>query len=177
MTPRPTWPPKPNTTSTPTPSQTLTPSQTPTATDTSTPTLTPTPTLNPYPVASATPTLNPYPVASATPSLTASTTPTSVPAVAIRINAGGPATTVNGSYTLRLHFADTSKTAAGQRRFDVQAEGVTILDNYDVFQRAGGRNRAIVEEATITVSDGTLNLNLLKDIDNVTISGIEIIGN
>ena len=165
MTPRPTWPPKPNTTSTPTPSQTLTPSQTPTATDTSTPTLTPTPTLNPYPVASA------------TPSLTASTTPTSVPAVAIRINAGGPATTVNGSYTLRLHFADTSKTAAGQRRFDVQAEGVTILDNYDVFQRAGGRNRAIVEEATITVSDGTLNLNLLKDIDNVTISGIEIIGN
>ena len=165
MTPRPTWPPKPNTTSTPTPSQTLTPSQTPTVTDTSTPTLTPTPTLNPYPVASA------------TPSLTASTTPTSVPAVAIRINAGGPATTVNGSYTLRLHFADTSKTAAGQRRFDVQAEGVTILDNYDVFQRAGGRNRAIVEEATITVSDGTLNLNLLKDIDNVTISGIEIIGN
>ena len=97
--------------------------------------------------------------------------------MAIRINAGGPATTVNGSYTLRLHFADTSKTAAGQRRFDVQAEGVTILDNYDVFQRAGGRNRAIVEEATITVSDGTLNLNLLKDIDNVTISGIEIIGN
>ena len=83
----------------------------------------------------------------------------------------------NGSYTLRLHFADTSKTAAGQRRFDVQAEGVTILDNYDVFQRAGGRNRAIVEEATVTVSDGTLNLNLLKDIDDSMISGIEIIGN
>jgi hypothetical protein len=42
----------------------------------------------------------------------------------------------NGTYTVQLGFYDPDKTAAGQRVFDVLAEGQTKIDNLDLFATA-----------------------------------------
>jgi hypothetical protein len=83
----------------------------------------------------------------------------------------------NGTYTLRLHFAETSQTAAGRRRFDIEAENIVLDANVDVFQRTGGRYRALVTQYTVTVSDGELNLSFINKVNQATVAGIEIIGN
>jgi RHS repeat-associated protein len=82
----------------------------------------------------------------------------------------------NGGYTVRLHFAETQVTAANQRRFAIQTEGVIQRDQYDIFAVAGARNRAVVEELSVTVTDGVLNLDFLNQLDNARVSGIEVLG-
>ena len=56
-------------------------------------------------------------------------------------------------YTLRLYFAETwfgesnhEEGGAGSRVFDVYLNGKPLLKNFDVFSRAGGENKAIVQE-------------------------------
>ena len=43
----------------------------------------------------------------------------------------------SGTYTVRLHFAETVMTRPGQRVFDVAAEGSTVLNDLDVQARVG----------------------------------------
>ena len=81
----------------------------------------------------------------------------------------------NGSYTVRLHFAEHNKSAAGQRIFDVSIEGVKRLDRFDVFAAAGGANRAIVREFTTTVADGNVTIDFIRQLDNANVNAIEII--
>ena len=96
---------------------------------------------------------------------------------------------VNGDYTVILHFAETdpefsiSSTSQSQnkRMFSVFAEGKEILANYDIMSTAKSLNTALTEEFTITVEDGTLNLEFLGQMVNgsrskAMISGIQIIG-
>jgi fibronectin type 3 domain-containing protein len=81
-------------------------------------------------------------------------------------------TTVN----LRLHFAERFWTQAGKRKFDVKAEGNTILDDFDIYAAAGGKNKAVVREFNgIAVSDGTLNLDFQASVDNTSIAAIEVL--
>jgi hypothetical protein len=47
-------------------------------------------------------------------------------------------TVPNGPALVRLHFAEPDKTAPYKRVFDVRLEGVTVLDNLDIFVAAGG---------------------------------------
>ncbi len=83
----------------------------------------------------------------------------------------------NGKYLLRLHFAETYDgiTGEGMRIFNVQAEGKTILENFDPFKTAGARNKAIVREFTVEVSDGWLDLTFVPNIQNPEINGIEVL--
>ena len=83
----------------------------------------------------------------------------------------------NGSYLVKLHFAEIFFTTPGARIFNVVVEnGQGVLNNYDIVQRAGGGNTAVVEQfAGVSVSDGFLNINLTGVLDNAKISGIEII--
>jgi len=60
---------------------------------------------------------------------------------------------------LRLHFADLVDTAPGQRTFNVTANGAALLTNFDVIATAGGPNRALVEERTVS-ADGSGGLAL-----------------
>jgi outer membrane protein assembly factor BamB len=58
------------------------------------------------------------------------------------------------TYTLRLHFAELAEVEPGERVFSVNVQGKTKLTNLDVFEEAGGRNRAIVKEIKgVTVGD------------------------
>ncbi len=87
----------------------------------------------------------------------------------------------NGTYTVVLHFAEIYWRNPGQRVFDVTLENVKVLDNYDVFVRAGNAAfTAKTETFTTTVSDGMLNLDfsaLASDggVDRPKVSAIEVL--
>ncbi|HEV2953043.1 MAG TPA: malectin domain-containing carbohydrate-binding protein, partial [Candidatus Dormibacteraeota bacterium] len=47
---------------------------------------------------------------------------------------------------VRLHFAETWWTGSGQRVFSVRLNGQWVLTNFDIWQVAGGSNKAVVED-------------------------------
>lgn len=49
-------------------------------------------------------------------------------------------------YTLRLHFCDPDNGEPGKRVFNVDVQGVRVLDDFDIAREAGGRHRTIVVE-------------------------------
>ncbi|QMU27671.1 choice-of-anchor tandem repeat GloVer-containing protein [Adhaeribacter radiodurans] len=81
----------------------------------------------------------------------------------------------NGTYTVKLHFAEIYYSAAGQRKFNVTAEGAIWLTNYDIYAAAGGARKAVVATRNVTVSDGTLNLNFISTVDKACVSAIEVL--
>jgi hypothetical protein len=81
----------------------------------------------------------------------------------------------NGSYEVRLYFAETWDGAffTGGRRFDVWIEGALVLDDYDVFADVGA-NTGVVKTFTTTVSDGALTIDFGHVVDDPSIKGIEV---
>ena len=86
-----------------------------------------------------------------------------------------------GTYTVRLHFAEVFFGAtgggvggAGQRVFNVTAEGLPVLTNLDIFAEVGAMT-ALIKEFDVDVFDGTLNINFIKVVQNPKVSGIEIV--
>jgi len=80
----------------------------------------------------------------------------------------------NGSYDVKLNFAEIYHTSANQRLFNVNIEGALKLSNYDIFQKAGSANKLVIEAFKINVSDGTLNIGFITVKDNAKISSIQI---
>jgi large repetitive protein len=85
----------------------------------------------------------------------------------------------NGTYTVVLHFAEIYWTAVNKRKFDVNIENVKVLDNYDIFQKAGALT-ATTETFVASVSDGVLNIDFSASsadggIDRPKVSAIEIL--
>ncbi|MEO1296329.1 MAG: malectin domain-containing carbohydrate-binding protein, partial [Cyanobacteria bacterium J06636_16] len=83
-----------------------------------------------------------------------------------------------GSYEVRLYvgngFGGTSQP--GKRVYDVEIEGTvpSNLNNLDLSAQFGSNVGALVSN-TVTVTDGTLNLEFIHDVENPLINGIEII--
>ena len=77
----------------------------------------------------------------------------------------------NGTYTLKLRFAELSVTAAGQRIFNVSVQGTKVLSNLDLFSRAG-LNRAFVVALPVTVSNGMLKVNFTGVVNRALINAI-----
>ncbi|MGO9468528.1 MAG: malectin domain-containing carbohydrate-binding protein, partial [Isosphaeraceae bacterium] len=84
--------------------------------------------------------------------------------------------TASASYTLRLHFADPTSTAAGQRQFDVSVNGTTALTNFDIFAAAGGADQAVVESLAVTASaQGQLTISFAYGAAGAPlVNGIEL---
>jgi endoglucanase len=82
----------------------------------------------------------------------------------------------NGKYIVKLHFAETYEgiQAAGERVFSFKVENHEVKD-FDVFARAGGRQKAYVETVNVNVADGKLDIAFLSQVQNPEINGIEII--
>jgi hypothetical protein len=80
-----------------------------------------------------------------------------------------------GSYEVRLYFAETYSGAQkiGGRVFDVMIDGQLVLDNYDIFADVG-KNKAVMKSFTIT-SDGNIDIDFLRGVQNPSIKGIEIV--
>lgn len=70
-----------------------------------------------------------------------------------------PALRPGATYGVRLHFAEITQTARGQRQFNVLINGAHVLDGFDIFAAAGGVNRAIVEQYVTTAdSSGKITI-------------------
>lgn len=91
----------------------------------------------------------------------------------------------DGSYTVRLHFAEIDAQfgpGPNQRLFNVDAEGVNKLSNFDIFSEAGDLYKAHVEEFEVVVNDGVLDLSFNgqlvgNELSEALIAGIQVIGN
>jgi hypothetical protein len=82
----------------------------------------------------------------------------------------------NGKYAVKLHFAETfhGVTGAGERVFSFNVEGQEFND-FDVFKKAGGGNRAYIETVNVDVQDGKLDITFKAGVQNPEINGIEIV--
>ncbi|HEU0116838.1 MAG TPA: malectin, partial [Thermomicrobiales bacterium] len=86
----------------------------------------------------------------------------------------------NGRYLVRLYFAELIWGAspdhpdgAGQRVFNVSAEGKTVLSDYDIFSEVGPLTAA-VKQFTVDVHDGSLTLRFWGTKDQPVVSAIEV---
>ena len=92
------------------------------------------------------------------------------------ISLGGPGyrfTTPNGRYEVTLKFAELDQTRAGQRVFDVQLEGTTVLSGFDIYNIAG-RYQAVDRPFEVNVTDGVLNLDFVKVKGYQMVSAIQV---
>jgi hypothetical protein len=82
----------------------------------------------------------------------------------------------NGNYTVKLHFAITYEgiAQAGQVVFSFNVEG-REFKNLDIWEKAGGARRAYVETVPVTIKDGQLDITFTTQLENPTISAIEIL--
>ncbi|OVA19182.1 Protein kinase domain [Macleaya cordata] len=70
----------------------------------------------------------------------------------------------NATYTVRLHFAeimfsdDETYNSLGRRIFDVYIQGKLVKKDFNIAEAAGGVGKAIIEEFTAVVSNGTLEI-------------------
>jgi glucan endo-1,3-alpha-glucosidase len=87
-----------------------------------------------------------------------------------------PGLTAGATYKVRLHFAELTWTAAGQRKFNVAINGTNVLSAFDIFAAAGGRNKALTEQFTATANGaGQIVIGFSQGgADNPEISGIEV---
>src|SRR5882762_6136847 len=64
-----------------------------------------------------------------------------------------PGLNAGATYTIRLHFAETFWTAAGQRIFNVTINGQQVLTNFDILATAGAANKAVSAQFTTTADN------------------------
>jgi hypothetical protein len=88
-----------------------------------------------------------------------------------------PGLTAGASYTVRLHFAELTWTATGQRKFNVAINGASALSAFDIFGAAGGQNKAVTEQFTTTAnSSGQIVIAFTQGgADNPEVNGIEVL--
>jgi hypothetical protein len=78
----------------------------------------------------------------------------------------------DGAYDVTLKFAEIAPVVPGQRLFTVAANGLTLLQHFDVVASAGGLYRALDVKFPVNVSGGTLQLAFLPETANAMVSGI-----
>src|SRR5439155_11688841 len=83
-------------------------------------------------------------------------------------------TAPNGSYNVKLKFAEIYFTQAGQRSFNIVINGQTVQTSLYAFAQAGGGNLAVDRTYPVTVSAGQIDIKLVPVISNPKISAIEI---
>ena len=82
---------------------------------------------------------------------------------------------LNGTYTVKLKFAEIWFAAPGKRIFDVFINGAPALARFDIAAAAGGPNRAIDREFRTQVTDGQIVIQFLPVVSNPKVNAIEIV--
>lgn len=80
----------------------------------------------------------------------------------------------NGTYLVRLYFAELFHTADGMRAFDVAIEGDTVIEGYDVHADVGA-NAAVAKAYVVDVADANLDIDFTHDADNPAVAAIEVL--
>ncbi len=81
----------------------------------------------------------------------------------------------NGNYDVTLGFVESHHNAAERRKFDVEIEGNLVLDDFDIFRAAGGKNVAVKRVFPVKLTDGSLNIDLTTVTDASKISFIKVV--
>jgi hypothetical protein len=82
-------------------------------------------------------------------------------------------TVPNGSFTVKLHFAEFYMTQRGQRTFNIVINGVTYYSSYDILS-AVPANTADDVSIPVVVSNGQITIQLVPVIGPAKIDAIEI---
>jgi beta-galactosidase len=80
----------------------------------------------------------------------------------------------NGRYRITAHFLEPEATSSGERVFDVRANGVTVLKDFDVFAAAGGRLKAVDRTFEAPTSNGMIVLDFLPRNGKAVVSALSI---
>jgi hypothetical protein len=80
----------------------------------------------------------------------------------------------NGTYAVRLLFAELVFTTPNQRKFDVALNYATVLTDFDIVSAAGGAYRAVDRTFQIVVNNGELFIGFNATLNSPVINGIEI---
>lgn len=80
-----------------------------------------------------------------------------------------------GTYLVTLHFAEIWRPAFAEdaRRFDVAVDGISAVEELDLYAEVGGRTAYLLQRAA-TVMDGVLEIDLIGAVENAKLSAIEI---
>jgi outer membrane protein assembly factor BamB len=82
-------------------------------------------------------------------------------------------------FTVKLVFAETDELKAGQRVFDVQVQGKTVLKGFDIVNEAGAARRSLIKEFPGVQAAGQLVVRLTPSagaaVRSPILCGIEII--
>ncbi|HJP96571.1 MAG TPA: malectin domain-containing carbohydrate-binding protein [Candidatus Saccharimonadales bacterium] len=83
---------------------------------------------------------------------------------------------VNGTYTLKLHFAEIYDGCAksGCRVFTVNINGKPWLTNFDIAAKVGA-NKADTEEATVTVTQNALDISFVGVAGSPQLAALELL--
>lgn len=89
-----------------------------------------------------------------------------------------PNRTPGAAQTVALYFQESFWSAAGERTFDVAINGATVLSAFDIFDAAGGANKAIARTFSTTADDsGQVVIRLIRSgPDQPKICGITVTG-
>jgi hypothetical protein len=79
----------------------------------------------------------------------------------------------NGIYRVVFDLIEPNKTAAGQRKFAITANG-QATPVLDLFALTGGDNIPYATELLVLVGNGHLKINFVATLGNAVVSGIEI---
>ncbi|MFO7974459.1 MAG: malectin domain-containing carbohydrate-binding protein, partial [Candidatus Hydrogenedentota bacterium] len=82
----------------------------------------------------------------------------------------------DGFYTVTLHFSEVAYNEMRSRVFDVKIEGITAIDNLDIYARVGKDAALDVSFEMVRVADGTLNIDFVEQIEYPAIAGISVTG-
>ncbi|NIA12745.1 MAG: hypothetical protein GWP08_01600 [Nitrospiraceae bacterium] len=82
----------------------------------------------------------------------------------------------DGTYNVTLQFCENRFTEAGKRVFDVKIEGKPILENLDIFARAGADTALDYTFDGITVDDGRLDIEFVARVEYPCIAAIAVEG-
>jgi hypothetical protein len=83
----------------------------------------------------------------------------------------------NGKYVAKLHFCETYEgiTGKGDRVFSVNVQnGQKMIKDLDVFDKAGGANKAYVETVPVEVTNGVFKIDFISNVENPQINAIEL---
>ena len=84
----------------------------------------------------------------------------------------------NGEYAVTFKFAELDSTVgSGEREINVELEGSDVLNQYDVYDQAGGNHQfAVYRTETVPVDDGNLTIELKPDsnVEAPTLSSVVV---
>jgi Malectin domain/IPT/TIG domain len=85
---------------------------------------------------------------------------------------------VAGEYVVTLHFAETDpfRDAVGDRKVDIWVEGTLSFAGFDIVKEAGAAFTALNITTTVTVTDGSVAIELKPIKSNPMISAIAVYG-